>query len=235
MHFNFSESATKYALRPAITEAAHAPENQQERPPEKGPVLHCSGLFSWFHKGPFIFYHDEAELPDMQIRRPRKPWHSKYELDEEYHHCVDLWEASLPKDSEIKPSDNSMTNKYYTESILPGLCDQAEMMRKKYGRGILQEDNDSSHGTRSDDNLAKHYKEERGIELLLHPAQSPDLNPIESMWSILKNWVRWRDDWNDIESLKQVLQEEWDKIMQEKLLCRIRRMPDRCMLLRSND
>lgn len=47
--------------------------------------------------------------------------------------------------------------------------------------GILQEDNDNSHGTRLKDNIVVQYKEANWIPTLIHPPQSPDLNPIEGV------------------------------------------------------
>jgi transposase len=63
-------------------------------------------------------------------------------------------------------------------------------MKQRLGRAILQEDNNPSHGTRSRDNVAKQLKDKAGIKLLIHPAQSPNLNPIEAIWGIIKQRIR---------------------------------------------
>jgi len=69
--------------------------------------------------------------------------------------------------------------KKYTEQLLPKYINATKRHEFLYGRGILQEDNDPSHGTRSHNNLARQAKEQAKIETLLHPAQSPDLNAAE--------------------------------------------------------
>ncbi|KAF2186708.1 hypothetical protein K469DRAFT_571781, partial [Zopfia rhizophila CBS 207.26] len=58
--------------------------------------------------------------------------------------------------------------------------------------GILQEDNDGSHVTCSDWNIAWKYKDQRGIRRLIHPAQLPDLNPQGGLWNVLKRRIRCR-------------------------------------------
>ena len=39
-----------------------------------------------------------------------------------------------------------MIMEYYTTHQLPDYCDLVNWLRIKYGRGILQEDGDASHG-----------------------------------------------------------------------------------------
>src|SRR5688572_5490422 len=91
---------------------------------------------------------------------------------------------------------------------------------------LLQEDGDPSHGMRKQ-GLAQEYKTTYGIENLSHPAQSPDLNPIEGIWAILKQRIR-RRIFDSEDEMKEALQEEWDKITMEEIRWRIADMPRRC-------
>jgi transposase len=70
-------------------------------------------------------------------------------------------------------------------------------------------------------------KENNWITNLSHPSQSPDLNPIEGVWNILKQRVRKRT-WRSLAELKQILQEEWDKITMDEIRERIYSMKWRC-------
>lgn len=137
-----------------------------------------------------------------------------------------------------------MTQKYYTERLLPGLITtlyehKSDPEHPEYkGKCILQEDNDGSHGTRLKNNVARQIKERAGIRCLKHPAQSPDLNPIEGIWNAFKQRLRQRyHEWKTLEELKEIAREEWDRIRNSvdgtlKVQRRIAEMPWRCEILR---
>jgi transposase len=81
--------------------------------------------------------------------------------------------------------------------------------------------------------LAYKLKEENWIVNLKHPAQSPDLNPIEAIWNIIKQRLRRRIFYLD-EEIKEALQEEWSKIIMTEVRKRISQMPGRCKRLIKN-
>ena len=202
-------------------------ENIQERVEKKGVRLHIAAWINWHSKAEkLIFYHDEEDRVEKPKRLP-KPRKRKYESKEEFQDRIKEWEALLPHEVEIKPKGNSMTQKYYTERILPVYIKALHKARLQHANPwIFQEDNDPSHGTRKD-GLAYQLKQANWIETLVHPPQSPDLNPIEGVWNILKQRIRYRT-WESVEDLKEALQEEWSKITMEEVRARIREMPDRC-------
>ena len=178
------------------------------------------------------FYNDEKDTV-IQPPRPPKPRKSMYESQEEFNGRLLEWEASLPHQQEVKPKGNTMTQKYYCDRLLPSLIDAVNTARlwDEYNsdKWLLQEDGDPSHGMRSR-GLATTLKEANWITNLPHPPGSPDLNPMESSWNILKQRVRKRT-WNTLEELKEIIQDEWGKITQEEVRTRIATMPDRCKLL----
>lgn len=150
---------------------------------------------------------------------------------DQHHQRVVEWEASLPHDPEIKSKGNSMTQAYYIERLLPVYARSINEARVYHDRYcILQEDNDSSHGTRSKDNVVTRFRAANWIETLIHSPQSSDLNPSEGVWNILKQRVK-RREWRGIPQLKRVILDEWEKISLDEIRRRIAEMPDRCRML----
>lgn len=123
---------------------------------------------------------------------------------------------------------------YYKEKILPAYCCAINLRRiKELREWELLEDGDPSHGIRIP-GLAQELRDQYCIKNHQHPAQSPDLNPIEGVWLILKERVRKRV-WRTLEELKEVVQDEWAKIDQSEIRKRIDEMPERCRrLIESN-
>lgn len=64
------------------------------------------------------------------------------------------------------------------------------------------------------------------LVLLDWPAQSPDLNPIEHLWGILKRRIR-EHTTTSKSTLKDVLLQEWDAIDAEQCAKLVRSMPQR--------
>ena len=212
------------------------PENIQERGSKKGNVIHMAAWISYDSKAKkLIFYNDEEETV-KKPKRPRKPRHRKQETDEEFAYRLLEWRASIHHDLEVKPKGNAMTQKYYCEKILPIYCNAINHLRVSFRSGMEQwallEDGDPSHGLRKE-GLAHHLKLQNWITNHNHPANSPDLNPIEAIWNIIKQRAR-RRIWNSIEELKEILQDEWSKVTQAEIRARIDDLPLRCKLLAMN-
>lgn len=64
------------------------------------------------------------------------------------------------------------------------------------------------------------------VDLLSWPAKSPDLNPIEMLWSVLDQKLISKPVYS-IAALTDRLQHEWDEIDQQLCLRLIDSMPDR--------
>ena len=211
------------------------PENIEERPPLKGVRFHIAAWISWWGKSDkLLFYNDEEdkiELPPYPSKPRRRP---TTETEEEYRARVQEWEAGKPHEREVTVKGNAMTQKYYVEKLLPIYCNAVKSMQEIDNKPwLLQEDGDPSHGMRKK-GLAQEYKESQGIQNLGHPAQSPDLNPIEGIWAIIKQRIR-RRVFDSEEEMKEALQEEWAKITMKEIRDRISDLPRRCAeLARSN-
>ena len=78
--------------------------------------------------------------------------------------------------------------------------------------------------------VAKDFIVENGIWVSDWPSNSPDLNPIENMWQIIKNNVEKRMP-KDINELKKFMVEEWDAISVETVNNLVLSMKKKCELV----
>ena len=101
---------------------------------------------------------------------------------------------------------------------------------------ILLEDNDNSHGTRGNkDNKCKQAKQRLGIQYESNPPESPDLNPIETIWRTIKQRLKNRGLILDPTELRRAIEEEWDKITLEEINEAINSMPKRVAAINERD
>ncbi|KAF1809204.1 hypothetical protein P152DRAFT_495158, partial [Eremomyces bilateralis CBS 781.70] len=192
--------------------------------------VHVAAGISYDRKGPFHFYSDPVKPAAKRAYKPRRPRKSSVETPEQFAAVQDAWEAAEKGslEADIKIKGNSMTLKYYTQNFLPKHIDHIKALEAQYKHVFyLQEDGDPSHGTRSWNNLAAHAKRAVGISIPPHPAQSPDLNPIEAIWQIIKERLR-GGNWQTVEEFKEAIRREWRRITQQQIRSRISEMRWRC-------
>lgn len=106
--------------------------------------------------------------------------------------------------------DGIMTGERYVDILSRSLKQSAIQMG--LNDFFFQQDNDPKHTSR----IAKDYFEHENIKLLRWPAQSPDLNPIENLWGIIKRKICGIRFKNKNECFEYV-NAEWEKI--EVSLC----------------
>lgn len=92
---------------------------------------------------------------------------------------------------------------------------------------MFQQDNASAHKARK----VMDWFQENGIRILDFPPNSPDLNPIENLWSIVKRKVHQRGPHVSRQAVWEVFEEEWERI--DPALCGklIDSMPERIRLV----
>lgn len=69
----------------------------------------------------------------------------------------------------------------------------------------------------------------RGIQVIFWPSFSPDLNPIESVWNIMKDWIyKYYPEKISYDLLRKAVREAWDAVPQEELVSLVESMTARC-------
>ena len=100
--------------------------------------------------------------------------------------------------------DGRMDGELYTKI----LEDELQRSLTYYGKNpssiIFQQDNDPKHKSK----LATTWLQNHGFQVLSWPAQSPDLNPIEHLWTHLKRRVA------DYEVPPKGILELWDRVQE---------------------
>lgn len=109
------------------------------------------------------------------------------------------------------PQGQNVNAKYYREEILPNYFEALDDMKlfPMRNKRVLMQDGAKPHVEKQ--NLKT--IDDKGIEIIGRsnwPGNSPDLNPIENLWSILKDSVYKEPLPKNLQELKSRFQETWD-------------------------
>ena len=116
--------------------------------------------------------------------------------------------------------NGALIQKDYVEQVLePHMMAMLEAIRQESGhKPVLMEDGNPAHEMKTKTNPAARWKALHGVYLLDWASNSPDLNPIEQIWRIIKQNLRKRcAEISTIAELKAAIQEEWDGISLSKI------------------
>jgi transposase len=92
------------------------------------------------------------------------------------------------------------------------------------------QDNAPQHTSR----LAKDWLHNKGITCLDFPPYSPDLNPIENLWSAMARAVEVQPA-DTLEELEAVVAQEWENVDKELMRTLVHSMPRRCQAVIAAD
>lgn len=112
----------------------------------------------------------------------------------------------------------------YVSHIAP-LIEGGFRLRKDQNPIVMQ-DNAPGHAAKE----TIEYFEELGVCMIAWPAFSPDLNPIESVWNWMKDWIEEKhgDQQMTAARLREVVRDAWDAVSEDFLNVLIDSMPMRC-------
>jgi hypothetical protein len=112
----------------------------------------------------------------------------------------------------------------YCEILDEGVVESFEKLEMAEGARIFQQDNDPKHCS----NLATKWFEDNNIQVMTWPAQSPDMNPIEHLWIVIKKALKtYPTPPKGVHELWDRVVVEWNKIPPETCQNLIESMPRR--------
>ncbi|QRV77839.1 Transposable element Tc1 transposase [Ceratobasidium sp. AG-Ba] len=123
-------------------------------------------------------------------------------------------------------SAGGMTGEDYVEQVLEGpLIKFYRHLEKERGRYIyLVEDGSGPHRRKS----TQAARDRLGIKSLPHPPSSPDLNPIEPLWALLKKRVGdIPESKNSLDALWDAIQKVWNSITDKEVAKYTSKMDER--------
>lgn len=122
--------------------------------------------------------------------------------------------------------DENLTKEIYKTILEDDLQKTIEEYGINPAKMIFQHDNDPKHTSK----LVGEYLSKQPYDVMDWPAQSPDLNPIENMWSTLKRnlFSQYDRPPNGMLELWERATAVWYKITKQECQNVINSMPDRC-------
>ena len=140
-----------------------------------------------------------------------------------YKSTLVFWDHSL----------GSMKSGGYLEHILPIVRSDIyflEFSPEEWSPGSwrFMQDNAPIHTAK----ICQNWLVEKDIETIHWPASSPDMNPIENLWAIIKGKLsQKRTEGMDLRAFKALIQAEWDAISLDYINTLIQSMPARTAAL----
>ena len=91
----------------------------------------------------------------------------------------------------------------------------------------LMEDNAPVHPSK----YSKSWRQAHGMKKLVWPANSLDLNPIENLWKIVKDLLRYHNMPKNKQEMIQLIKQVWDEVSLHQLRRLIANMPNRMQVV----
>jgi transposase len=181
-----------------------------------------------------IIWTDESSFELGKNSRQIRVWrriHERYHIDclapsfKSGRTSIMVWGAFTGFDKSplivIPPTKRSAVG--FVEHVYEGTLSGFYFMHDKPEQLTLMEDGAPVHRSK----YPSDWREAHGIKKMIWPPNSPDLNPIENLWRMVKDSLdKYGKPKNKEEMIKNI-QHVWDQVSQEQLLQLISTMPAR--------
>lgn len=126
--------------------------------------------------------------------------------------------------------EGNMNREMYLAILQQYLCGTVSNMPHPSHEVVFQHDNDPKHTAK----CVQAWLATQEFQLLQWPAQSPDQNPIENLWSYLKRALLhdYSSPPSNVNVLWERVQEQWEKLSPDYCATLVRSMPNRLAALR---
>lgn len=185
-----------------------------------------------------ILWSDESKFELFGSKKRQRVWRKKGEglLDQNLKKTVKhgggsimVWGCFAANGvGELVLVEGIMTGASYVELVRNNVQKSARKLHLGR-RFVFQQDNDPKHTSK----IAKEYFKKSKINVLDWPPQSPDLNPIEILWSILEAKIPKHQRRNKTEFFV-ALKEAWESIDIDTTSKLVRSLPRRLAAVRKN-
>ena len=201
---------------------------------KKERVEFCHWALSNRDKIPCIVFSDESRFqlgPDNCWRRIRRGEHneSSFVSRVKFNTGVMIWGAiALDYRSELVRCSGGVGAEEYTRILeKSGLVSS---LNDKFGNGLwtFMQDGAPCHTARA---TTSWLNSNKVCVLPVWPANSPDLNPIEMIWGIMKRKVKWKDTVRNGDEMFAELQRVWKEIEKETINKLVLSFYDRCQIV----
>ena len=139
--------------------------------------------------------------------------------------------TKLNKKTGKRKKKGGLTGERYVKQVLEGplLAFLRELEEERGCPVLVVEDGAGPHRSA----CATACREKHGMLRLTHPPSSPDLNPIEPLWHLIKRRVAAsKGAYKSLSALREAVQHVWDGISDEEIRQYTGRMPERVQAVR---
>jgi transposase len=194
------------------------------------------GYSRWKEDWHTVIFSDETSMPlgpsgrEYVQRPPGQALNPKYTIKKKTHYPkAHMWGCFCSKGVGANYIFTDNLDKVLLRHILSTNLIRAAHRFFPSGQWWLLHDNDPKHTS----GLVRDWCHNNGVSELDFPPYSPDLNPIENVWSDWKRRVHARNA-STMDELKQYMQEEWDATNPSFLAKLVNSMPKRCKAVVAN-